>query len=135
MAMPTIPTSAEIRARIIADIETELDKQVRTSKSWNRVIAGRFRCRCYCLIVSGNIVGIPTDISRNGRLCRLIPFGKIGQLYPVACKSRPIITADVYPAQLANRLYRHDTIQIDTGVVYLVLPAASLVRVVLLNVL
>lgn len=41
MAIPTIPTAAEIKARIIADIETEINQTVPTlSKSFVRVLSG-----------------------------------------------------------------------------------------------
>lgn len=41
MAMPTIPTAAEIKARIVADIETEIGQtSPALPKSWNGVIAG-----------------------------------------------------------------------------------------------
>ena len=59
--MPTIPTAAEIKARIVADIETEIGQtSPALPKSWNGVIAGAV-AGVIVLLYQGDIVGIPSD--------------------------------------------------------------------------
>ncbi|MBE3129551.1 MAG: hypothetical protein IMZ54_02390, partial [Acidobacteria bacterium] len=57
MAMPTIPTAAEIRARIISDLEAAFNQTTPAlPKSFNRVLAGAvagFVLLCYQAILWG----------------------------------------------------------------------------------
>ena len=57
--MPTIPTAAEIKSRIVADIETEIGQtSPALPKSWNKVIAGAVIAPCRHNARTGVIAGV-----------------------------------------------------------------------------
>jgi len=64
MPIPTIPTAAEIKARIIADIENELNQTTPALfKAFNRVLAGAIAGFILAPCIAGNITAVNTTIN------------------------------------------------------------------------
>jgi uncharacterized phage protein gp47/JayE len=119
MAMPTIPTSAEIRARIIADIETEIGQTSPSlPKSWNSVIAGAV-AGVIVLLYQSALWVYRQIFPETADYAALVLLGKLVNIYPVRA-NQAVITANVYGTTGESVVSGTTLYKSDTGAVYLV---------------
>jgi uncharacterized phage protein gp47/JayE len=119
MAMPTIPTSAEIRARIVADIETAIGQTSPSlPKSWNGVVAGAV-AGVIVLLYQATLWVYRQIFPETADYQALILLGKLVNVYPLRA-NQAIITANVFGTIGESVLSGTTLYKSDTGVVYLV---------------
>ena len=119
MAMPTIPTVAEIKARIVADIETEIGQTTPSlPKSWNSVIAGA--CAGVIVLLYQAALWVYRQIfPETADYAALVLLGKLVQIYP-ARSNQAVITANVYGTIGESVVSGTTLFKSDTGTIYLV---------------
>ena len=119
MAMPTIPTAAEIKARIVADIETEIGQtSPALPKSWNKVIAGAV-AGVIVLLYHAALWVYRQIFPKTADYAALILLGKLVQVYPVNA-NQAVITANVYGTIGESVTSGTTLFKSSSGVVYLV---------------
>ena len=119
MAMPTIPTAAEIKARIVADIETEIGQtSPALPKSWNKVIAGAV-AGVIVLLYQATLWVYRQIFPETADYQALILLGKMVQVYPLNA-NQAVITANVYGTIGESVTSGTTLFKASSGVVYLV---------------
>ena len=119
MAMPTIPAIAEMRSRIIADIESELSQTTPALfKAWNRVIAGAV-AGVIILLYQAALWVYRQIFPETADYAALILLGKLVNLSPTIA-NKAIITADVYGTPGESVPVGTSVFASETGIVYVV---------------
>lgn len=119
MAMPTIPTAAEIKARIVADIETAIGQTSPSlPKSWNGVVAGSV-AGVIVLLYQATLWVYRQIFPETADYQALILLGKLVNVYPLRA-NQAVITANVFGTTGESVLSGTTLYKSDTGVVYLV---------------
>ena len=117
--MPTIPTVAEIKARIVADIETEIGQtSPALPKSWNKVIAGAV-AGVIVLLYQATLWVYRQIFPETADYAALVLLGKLVQIYPTRSK-QAVITANVYGTIGESVVSGTTLFKSDTGTIYLV---------------
>ena len=117
--MPTIPTSAEIRARIIADIETAIGQTSPSlPKSWNGVVAGSV-AGVIVLLYQATLWVYRQIFPETADYQALILLGKLVNVYPLRA-NQAIITANVFGTIGESVVSGTTLFKSSSGVVYLV---------------
>ena len=117
--MPTIPTVAEIKARIVADIETEIGQtSPALPKSWNKVIAGAV-AGVIVLLYQATLWVYRQIFPETADYAALVLLGKLVQIYPTR-SNQAVITANVYGTIGESVVSGTTLFKSDTGTIYLV---------------
>ena len=115
--MPTIPTVAEIKARIVSDIESQIGQTTPfLPKSFNRVIAGAF-AGAIILLYQAALWVYKQIFPETADYDALILLGRLVGLSPTRAVAS-VITANVFGTTGESVLTGTTLFKSDSGIIY-----------------